>query len=466
MAIQEAVERLKSSLDKEDDGDEDQKGLPPPAQLVTLVELYSSCRSFTYGSTMQTTTYRDTAVPRLKLRRKPASETIQPLLSELEAVVELAGRQASRDDGRALISGTSILAKRVASWVKTSYNVSGDEVMACNVCSSCSASSKAPHTYNQNILKSMMNCTLVSCSHCIHSSIGQRSFERCFPRLTIRSAIEPGWEAGEKSVLDVVVRSLSHSWLLTTHHIYQSAYEALGISTDLLVTVPSTSSLIILAYSKEIDSLEPSRLLSSIFSILLASLQSNFALDESLSILLKTLHRLQITSPNELSPDIIIPLCTILPFVASHHPDPVVRHQAFRILSMLLSSSPAQLRLQVLNELTTDSNSPQMQIAAVSLVKEAVLDAITPSMSTPSVFASPVFLQVFGPTLLRPSPPDLFSSSLSLQEFQDSPEPPRLVECLALYYIILQRDKLNQVKFPFSRSDCRVTSFTDRGSRP
>lgn len=199
--------------------------------------------------------------------------------------------------------------------------------------------------------------------------------------------------------------------------------------------------MILLAHSIA-DSLEASRLLSPLFPIILSSIQSNLALDEALAILLKGLNPTAASRP-QLSPEIIVPLCTILPPLCSSHPDPLVRHQIFRILSLLLSSSPPPLRLQLLKDLTMDQGLPQMCVASVGLVKEAFLEAMFSPKS--NVFASPTFLQVFGPILFRPSPPDIFSSSISLSNFKDSSEPSRLTECLALYFLILRRDTCNMV---------------------
>lgn len=150
-----------------------------------------------------------------------------------------------------------------------------------------------------------------------------------------------------------------------------------------------------------------------------------------------------VSPPTTLSPEIVMPLCTILPTIASAHLDPVVRHQAFRIISSLLTLTQPDSRIQLLADLTGDSQLPQMRVAAVGLVKEAIMESL--SSTKPNLFASPLFLRVFGPILFRPSPPDLFSGSkeLSLSSFQESSEPQRLVECLALYYVLLQRDHRN-----------------------
>ena len=203
--------------------------------------------------------------------------------------------------------------------------------------------------------------------------------------------------------------------------------------------------MILVAHSS-INAIEVNRVLLSLLPIILASIQSNSALDEALAILLKSLDP-ETTPRPERSPDVIIPLCTVLPSLCSSHPDPLVRHQTFRILSLLLSSAPPPLRLQLLKDLTTDSSLPQMSVASVGLVKEAFLEAI--ASTKPNIFASSMFLQVFG-SVLRPNPPDLFSSNISLTKFKDSSEPSRLTECLSLYYVVLLRDKSNMVCYDLS----------------
>jgi len=147
-----------------------------------------------------------------------------------------------------------------------------------------------------------------------------------------------------------------------------------------------------------------------------------------------------------LSHEIMLPLCDILPSVASTHPDPLIRHQTFRVLSLLLASGNPQLRFQHLVEYTRDSEYPQMRVASVGLVKEALLQALSRPEARDNVFLSPLFLRTFGPILFRPDPPDLFSSALTFKEFQETNEPRRLVECLSLYYVLLLRDERNLTK--------------------
>jgi hypothetical protein len=121
-----------------------------------------------------------------------------------------------------------------------------------------------------------------------------------------------------------------------------------------------------------------------------------------------------------LSHEITLPLCDILPSVASTHPDPLIRHQTFRVLSLLLASGNPQLRFQHLVEYTRDSEYPQMRVASVGLVKEALLQALSRPEARDNVFLSPLFLRTFGPILFRPDPPDLFSSALTFKEFQEN----------------------------------------------
>ena len=130
-----------------------------------------------------------------------------------------------------------------------------------------------------------------------------------------------------------------------------------------------------------------------------------------------------VAPPHTFSPEIVTLLCTILPTIASAHPDPVVRHQTFRIISSLLTFTQPDLRIQLLADLTGDSQLPQMRVAAVGLVREAIIELL--SSTKPNLFASPLFLRVFVPILFMPSPPDLFSGSkeLSLSTFQESSEP-------------------------------------------
>ncbi|KAJ7487837.1 hypothetical protein FB451DRAFT_1225637 [Mycena latifolia] len=394
IAVQEILERVESALGLDmDEEDEKQDATnaneSPSDQLISLILLYNA------------------AIPRLKLRKKSPSETTRPLLSQMESTINYAGPRLSRDQGRELIRNVSQLSLNVQSWAA---GLDRTDAGAC-----------------QEILWSLFDTAVSACSHCIQSSLAQRSFEALFPRLTIRSTVSPGWEDGEKAISEAL-----------------AVYFAFGRTFDLdsLPRYPSTTYLVLLSHSKLLPS-DIGRLLSFMLPILVASIQANSALDETLSLLLESLHPLHFPAGQQLSPDISGPLCALLPSLASAHPDGDIRHQAFRILSRVLALTPPELRLQILKDLTIDGEFPQMRVAAVGLVKEASLEYLARE-GTPSIFASPIFLQVLGPVLLRPDPLDLFHPDLSLSDIEDSSEPSRLVECLSLYYILLLRDNLNR----------------------
>ncbi|KAJ7727745.1 hypothetical protein B0H16DRAFT_249781 [Mycena metata] len=391
IAVQESLERVDSALNlemEEEEEHDDASRASPTDQLISLISLYKS------------------AIPRLKLRKKSPSETIQPLLPQIESTIQLAGSRLTRSQGCEIISSVSNLSLSVLSWAT---GLDQENQAAC-----------------QEILKPLLETALSVCSHCIQSARAQRSFEALYPRLTIRSTVSPRWEDGEKAIDDAL-----------------TAYSSLGPTLDLdtLPPVPSTSYLILTAHSNKVP-VDVCRFLTFMLPIFVASIQTNDTLDETLSLLLQLLHPSHFPPAQRLSPDISGPLCALLPTLASAHPDGDTRHQAFRILSCVLTLTPPELRLQILKELTTDAEFPQMRVAAVGLVKEALLESL--SRESPSIFASPMFLRVLGPVLLRPDPVDLFHADLSLRDIEDSSEPSRLVECLSLYYILLLRDNSNR----------------------
>ena len=191
--------------------------------------------------------------------------------------------------------------------------------------------------------------------------------------------------------------------------------------------------------------------LSSFLPTVLTSIQTNVALDETLFILFH-----QLTRATDLPQEILFPLAEVLPSLASIHPDPPTRFLAYRLLAILLNLASSSIHFEILRSLTSESEFPQMRTAAIGLVKEAVLDAISEvslaRVSNP--FASPDFMKIFSPILFRPSPLDLFSSNLSLAEFQGSSEASRLAESLGLLYILIRRDTENFVRRSFMCSHC------------
>ena len=134
-----------------------------------------------------------------------------------------------------------------------------------------------------------------------------------------------------------------------------------------------------------------------------------------------------------------MPLASLLPAVASHQPDAQLRHYAYRILSLLLQRSCSLTRMSILRELLSDESLPiRMRAATIALVKEALLEGLA---AGDNVFASPRFLQAFGPVLFRI--PDGFDL---INDEKMEGEAVRIAEVLALYYICLIRDTKNKVR--------------------
>ena len=155
------------------------------------------------------------------------------------------------------------------------------------------------------------------------------------------------------------------------------------------------------------------------FPVVLTSLQANVALDEALALLFVVFFPALPNTPLNPSPDITIPLSTLLPALCSVHPDAPTRHLAFRLLGQVLRVSPPPLRLQVLRDLLAPSEDafPQMRVAAIGLVKDAVIASLGSVTPETQLFASPLMLATLGPFLLRPSPSDLFDMNPSLEDF-------------------------------------------------
>ena len=205
-----------------------------------------------------------------------------------------------------------------------------------------------------------------------------------------------------------------------TRPIVKNTYKSLGFTINHALMRPSIGSLIYLAHSPE--PLPPAQeVLVETLATLMTSIQTNTALDESISLLLRVTATANDSKPRpELSSDIILPLFGLLPALASSHPDPDIRLQVFRIMSLTLSLTPSPLRLQLLHELASDFDVPQMVVAALSLVKEAVLNAL--SGGSQDVFASPLLLRTFGPIIFLPRPPGFFSSHHSVEDLRESHE--------------------------------------------
>ncbi|KAH7910146.1 hypothetical protein BJ138DRAFT_141100 [Hygrophoropsis aurantiaca] len=386
IAIQEALEQLKFALESESDENDSER---PVQQVINVISL--SSLSF----------------PKLKLGKRTAYTIIAPVLSDLQFCVGSLGRSASKDQGRGLIYGTASLAKSLYSWVAVSGLPADIE-------------------QTKDLLVRLIDATIFACASSIQSFLAARLFEARFPRLVISSSIESGWQEGEQSVSNVLDVLLE-----------------LGVPSNTIPERPSLNTLIYLAHSTSLSH-PPIPLLSTLLPFIVASIQMNVALDECLFLLLDTLLRAQSLVPRtDLLPDIVTNLAAVLPPLASTHPDPFVRHLTLRLVSLLLNLSPQPLRLEILMELTSEPDFPQMRSAAIGLLKEAVLEGLSAPIVS-NVFASKMLLQAFGAVLFKTIPPDFFSTVHSVEDIQESLEPGRISECLSLYYVLLQRDKDNK----------------------
>lgn len=388
MVAQEVVEHLRSDAREAEDVDGLSGGVNSAVQLTRITSLFAK------------------AIPRLALRKSP-SQTLA-YLAELEQLISTAANSAAVAESRSLVRGASLLVQELGVWVQGRVGDNPAELSA-----------------SYAILTSFLDRTLEACADLIQSCVAQRAFEACFPRLTVRSVIPGDWKDGQ----DVVLLAL----------------DASGSLGRPLLSSPNLNlaSLVLIAHALPPN--DPNiPFLVSAFPVILTSIQSNIALDASLATLLKVLC---ITPPPqaELPTHIIISLTTLLPSLCSVHPDASTRHIAFRILARVLQIAPPMLRLEVLRDLISPSEdtSPHMRAAAIGLVKESVLEALS-HPKTGNVFASPFLLQTLGPYIFRLDSPNLLAAIDGVDASNDSLELARLVECLGLYYILLLRDVGNR----------------------
>ena len=259
--------------------------------------------------------------------------------------------------------------------------------------------------------------------------------------------MEEDWQA---VVENVIVRPRNHTTACRLKWSLQEAATILDISTDLSSTTfaPNLTTLILLAHSPALVP-QPTPLLITLYPLMLSSLQTNAASDESLSLLLVLLSSplstasSPTTSSRTLPPDLVMALSSVLPTVASTHPDPTTRHIALHVLRLLLTHAPSQVHFQIVGELLS-SSPPPMRVAAINLVKEAVLRALEDPSE--SIWASEEVLRVFGGVLFRPESLDISEGELSETEGGNEWEWKRLTECLSLVYVLLLRDARNRVR--------------------
>ncbi|KLO09408.1 hypothetical protein SCHPADRAFT_916667 [Schizopora paradoxa] len=392
ISVQEELERLKIRFSNDDDDNEqeqneqEEKKCSSATQFIRLLNLYSQ------------------AIPRLKLRKKTATDTLKSLFGDLGLLFYAFTTETDVEEAEGVFIAFSRLVHVSKSW---------SEIQTINESSEING-----------YLLELLCDAIAPLSHHFSMGLAQSKFDAAFPRL--RGNTKPA----------------------NTRHT-ETSLKCLSCTCERISLETRPGTLQLLAYSwptLEFSESSYQQLLSRTLPLLIDSISNGRpAVDESLFIILSSLH------PNKVSPSyatqewdstFVMPLVNALSMLACGHPDGQIRLIAFRAVGGLLYHLPPLAHLQVLHDLLTDTDLPHMRIAAVGLLKDAVLSALASPSS--NVFASPILLQTFGSVVLRPEPPDLFSQSILLEEFDEMDERKRLVECLSFYYVLLLRDVDNR----------------------
>jgi hypothetical protein len=145
------------------------------------------------------------ALRRLSLRNKTASETIRPFLSDLGTAIRLIPLQTVPSEGRNIIITVSSTIQNVLKWAKISADNNPEEVIRCKVRNFPLHNYIAFSVGSQAILHSLLETTITACIPFVHSSLAQKAFDVCFPRMALRSVSKPGREESDKAIQDATV---------------------------------------------------------------------------------------------------------------------------------------------------------------------------------------------------------------------------------------------------------------------
>ncbi|KAI6010136.1 hypothetical protein EDC04DRAFT_813901 [Pisolithus marmoratus] len=391
IVVQEAIEELRWYYHV---GDEETQEKPITAPVQRLIGLTVLCT---------------TAIPRLRLGKRTPFQLAGPIVLDISSLVPSAAQDASQREGRLLLREIACLVRALQPWASAS--ASEDDLGQI-----------------KKLLRDLLDATVVACVSSIQASLSVREFERLFPRLIVKSVLQKGWEDGQRVMREI-----------------QDALTILGTFPEPPGT-ESTSDLIYLAHAEPAVPLSLANL-TQLHPLLVNSLQRNVATDETLFLLLRLLaQESRQSDATEIPPDIANSLCSVLSALASTHLDPFMRHLNLRLLSMVLSKVHPTIRLDILLRLTTDEEFPQMRGAAVGLLKETTLSALSSAdySTEPNPFASPTLLRAFGPVLFKTSPPNFLTLNHTREELERSLELLRIIDCLSFYYVLLLRDTKNR----------------------
>ncbi|KAH7882477.1 hypothetical protein F5I97DRAFT_1931647 [Phlebopus sp. FC_14] len=390
IVVQEAIEHLRSILNEEDDD--------PELRVASLQRIIGVLRLCT------------AAVPRSRLGRRTPFDLCAPLITDIMSLLLSAAVRATKHEGRVVVYEVAELVRTLFIWA-------------------CRSASVAEVSKVKTLLRELLDTTVTAYAFSIRASLSARAFESHFSRFIVRSAAEEGWEDGTKAMSNV-----------------QEALVALdGYWRADLQKPKSHTDIMYLAHASPPVALSLA-VLSDLCPLLLASVQTNVALDESLYLLFRVITQdASLFEDTGIPLDVPISLCNVLSAVASTHLDDFMRQLNLRLVSLILSKLPSAPRLEILLKLTSDEELPQIRGPAIGLVKEAVLEAFALPLgvarSTP--FASPLLLRAFGPALFKTNPPDFFAQSWTRETLEHSLELLRIADCLSFYYVLLQRDCRN-----------------------
>ncbi|KAJ3003363.1 hypothetical protein NUW54_g5340 [Trametes sanguinea] len=382
MAIEEAVEILERGLQSEDEDDHGDHGghVSAAIRTVRLIRAYAQ------------------TIPRLPRWKKAPKDTVESRLLELEPVISHLGREASVHEGRSIVLAISHFVLALSQGGDDDTKVRRPEFLAfhLDLVESCT----------QALLFHLINSAVGAFPNHFKAGLARKAFMKHFTRLVVPHSQPSSNPEGSEDVLTDVWSALGSS----------------DITTQSCEATPSIATFILLAH--EASYTFPIPTLTTFYPAVLSALQANVALDEILAVLINSLAPLRASTPRpDLEADLVIPLGT--------HPAP---H----------SEQPLRPGYPALHlpELLADEDVPcQMRIAAIGLLKEALLEAL--SSKDQNLFASPHLLSTFGPIVLRPEPLNMFDT-VTLEQFLEGPEPLRLVESLGFYYVLLQRDQHNR----------------------
>lgn len=465
IAVQETLSPLANDLIADDgEGDEETSIADAPTQIIRALGLYAS------------------SIRRLVLRKKSSHDTLLPLFTQLKDVVRCSQSEFERPASIVILGRTCHVISESVSWARDGIKAGEQDV-----------------EHVKSLCLALLDAVLGATYDTLGTAHAQKTLDELFPQFIVprgRPSAATQSDGGANDVLQDVVTS----------------YMLLGRNPATLVSSASTSTgvsspspiptLVLLAHSKDPNltskALEASLATSEshLLPMILDALQTTSGLDAALAIISRACIIPQNqtsstpasspTTPTPPLPTSLLPLIPALALVSAAHPFPPIRAVAFRILGAMTTRCDESVRVKVLLGLcgadsidNTDDDSdwgldreteegheldveadiprmpqaPQMHVAAVGLVKDEVLRALSASAWTTSRFAPTTFLRTFGPVLFIPRPKELFDALYidgkevdreALSAFLGGPEAARLVQVFSFLYVLLLRDKENK----------------------